>query len=52
MRALIRLFTRLLNFTTMRRGDERPREEIASHIATQTEENIRADMTPGKATPA
>ncbi len=46
MRALNRLFTRLLNFTTGRRGDERLREEIESHIATQTEENIRAGMTP------
>src|SRR5580700_414477 len=49
MRALIRLFTRLLNFTTRRCGDERLREEIASHIATQTEENIRTGMTPGEA---
>ncbi len=46
MRALNRFFTRLLNFTTRRRGDERLREEIKSHIATQTEENIRAGMTP------
>jgi predicted permease len=45
MRALDRLFTRLLNFTTRRRGDERLREEIESHIAAQTEENIRAGMT-------
>ena len=33
MRALNRLFTRLLNFTTRRRGDERLREEMESHIA-------------------
>src|ERR1019366_9103513 len=46
MRAVNRSFTRLLNFTTRRRGDERLREEIESHIATQTEENIRAGMTP------
>ncbi|MBZ5622347.1 MAG: ABC transporter permease [Acidobacteriia bacterium] len=49
MRALNRLFTRLLNFTARRRGDERLREEIESHIAAQTEENIRAGMTPAEA---
>src|SRR5580704_16076233 len=49
MRALNRLFTRLLNFTTLRRNDERLREEIESHIATQTEENIHAGMTPEEA---
>src|SRR3981081_940054 len=49
MRALNLLFTRLLNFTTRRRDDERLREEIESHIAAQTEENIRAGMTPEEA---
>ncbi len=49
MRVLNRLFTRLLNFTTRRRGDERLLEEVESHIATQTEENIRAGMTPDEA---
>ena len=49
MRALNRLFTRLLNFTTRRRGDERLREEMESHLAAQTEENIRAGMTPAEA---
>jgi len=49
MRALNRLCTRLLNFTTRRRSDERLREEIESHLATQTEENIRAGMTPEEA---
>jgi predicted permease len=49
MRALNRLFTRLLNFTTRRRDDERLREEIESHIAAQTEENICAGMTPVEA---
>ena len=49
MRGLKRLFTRLLNFTTRWRGDERLREEIESHIAIQTEENLRAGMTPGEA---
>ena len=46
MRALNRLFTRHLNFPARRHGDERLREEIESHKATQTEENIRAGMTP------
>src|SRR6266536_5373979 len=49
MRALNRSFKRLLNFTTNRRGDKRLREEIESHIATQTDENIRAGMGPEEA---
>src|SRR6266702_905053 len=49
MRALNRLFTRLHNFTTRCRGDERLREEIESHVAAQTEENIRAGMAPAEA---
>ena len=49
MRALHRLFARLLNFTTRRRRDERLREEIESHLAAQTEENIRAGITPEEA---
>src|SRR6204780_5279023 len=49
MRALNRLFIRLLNFTARRRGDARLREEMESHIAAQTEENIRAGMTPEEA---
>src|SRR6266849_6786802 len=49
MRGLTRFFTRLLNFTTRRRGEERLREEMASHLVAQTEENIRAGMTPEEA---
>ncbi len=49
MRALNRSFKRLFNFTTNRRGDKRLSEEIESHIATQTEENIRAGMGPEEA---
>jgi hypothetical protein len=45
MRALKRFFTRLLNFMARRCGDDRFREEFESHIATQTEENVRAGMT-------
>jgi len=51
MRAPHRLLTRLLNFTARRRGDERLREEMESHIAARTEENIRAGMTP-RSTPS
>jgi predicted permease len=49
MRALNRFLRRLLNFTTRRRVDERLREEIESHIAMQTQENIRAGMTSEEA---
>jgi predicted permease len=49
MRTLNRLFTRLLNFVTRRRDDQRLREEIESHIAIQTAENIRAGMSPAEA---
>jgi predicted permease len=49
MRAMRRLFARIVNFTTRRRGDERLREEMESHMAIQTEENIRAGMTPEEA---
>ena len=45
MRALRRFFTRLFNFTTRRLDHDRFKEEIASHIAILTEENIRAGMT-------
>ena len=49
MRILNRLFVRIWNFTTGRRGDERLREEMEVHIAMQTEENIRAGMPPAEA---
>jgi predicted permease len=49
MRALKRSLTRLLNVTTGRRTGEQLREEIESHVAAQTEENIRAGMTPQEA---
>lgn len=49
MRALKRFFARLRNFTTVRRGDKRLREEMEQHIAMQTEENIRAGMSPEEA---
>ena len=42
----MRALTRLLNFTSRRRGDERLREEMQGHLALQTEENVRAGMAP------
>lgn len=49
MKRLKRLFTRLLNFTIRRRDDDRLHEEIEAHIALQTEENIRAGISPAEA---
>src|ERR1700733_5029453 len=49
MKALNRLLTRCANFANRRPGQERGgsrlKEEMESHIASQTEENIRAGMT-------
>ena len=44
MRFLRRFFIRLSNFTTGRRADQRLREEMAEHVALQTEENLRTGM--------
>ncbi len=49
MSAMHRFCTRLLNFLTSRGSDERLREEMETHLAAQTEENIRAGMTPTEA---
>jgi predicted permease len=49
MRFLRRFFIRLSNFTTGRRADQRLREEMAEHVALQTEENLRAGMSPAEA---
>ena len=49
MRGMNRLFTRLLNFASRRRDEERLHEEMQEHIAAQTEENLRAGMTPEEA---
>ncbi len=46
MRALTRLLIRLGNALGRRRGDGRFIEEMESHLAAQTEENVRAGMTP------
>lgn len=45
MRSLRRFFARLVNFVMRRRDDERLKEEIAGHVALQTEANLRAGMT-------
>ena len=49
MRSLRRFFTRLSNFAAGRHGDQRLQEEIAEHLAFQTEENLRAGMSPAEA---
>src|SRR6202453_809804 len=49
MKFLRRLLIRLSNFATRRSADQRLREEIAEHLAFQTEENLRAGMSPAEA---
>ena len=49
MRPLNRFVTRVRNACTRRRGDGRLREEMQEHLGLQTEENIRAGMTPAEA---
>ncbi len=49
MRFLRRFFIRMSNFATGRRADQRLQEEIAEHLAFQTEENLRAGMSPTEA---
>ena len=49
MRFLRRFLIRLSNFTAGRRADQRLREEMAEHVALQTEENLRAGMPPAEA---
>jgi predicted permease len=49
MKFLRRFFIRLSNFTAGRRADQRVREEMAEHLALQTEENLRAGMSPAEA---
>ena len=45
MRFLKRLISRLRNFATRRRGDQRLREELEEHLTLQTAENMRSGMT-------
>jgi predicted permease len=49
MRWLRRFLIRLANLAAMRRADDRLGEELAEHLALQTEENLRAGMSPGEA---
>ncbi len=49
MKFLRRFFIRLRNLTTGRSADQRLQEELAEHLAFQTEENMRAGMTPAEA---
>src|SRR6476646_6938915 len=49
MKFLRRFFMRLSNFAAGRGADERFQEEIAEHIALQTEENLRAGMSSAEA---
>ncbi len=49
MKILRRFLIRLSNFATRRSADQRLQEEIAEHLAFQTEENLRAGMLPVEA---
>jgi putative ABC transport system permease protein len=49
MKFLRRLLIRLSNFATSRSADQRLQEEIAEHLAFQTQENVRAGMPPAEA---
>jgi predicted permease len=53
MRVLRRFFIRLSNFVAGRRADQRAdrrlQEEMAEHLRLQTEENLRAGMSPVEA---
>src|ERR1700722_19116940 len=49
MRFLRRFLIRLSNLATRQSADHRLREELAAHLAFQTEENLRAGMSPAEA---
>ena len=49
MKFLRRFLIRLSNFATRRSADQRLQEELAEHLAFQTEENLRAGMSPTEA---
>jgi putative ABC transport system permease protein len=49
VKILRRFLIRLSNFATRRSADQRLHEEIAEHLAFQTEENMRAGMSPAEA---
>jgi len=46
VKSLRRFFIRLSNLTTRRSAGQRLQEELAEHLAFQTEENLRAGMSP------
>ena len=45
MKILRRFLIRLSNFATRQNADQRLQEEIAEHLAFQTEENLRTGMS-------
>ena len=49
MRFLRRFFIRLSNFTAGRRADQRLQDKLAEHLAFQTDENLRAGVSPAEA---
>ncbi len=49
MKFLRRFLIRLSNFAAKRSAGQRLQEEIAGHLAFQTEENMRAGMSPAEA---
>ena len=49
MRFLRRFLIRLSNFATRLSADQRLQEELAEHLALQTEENMHAGMAPAEA---
>jgi len=49
MRTLRRLLRRLSNFATLRRDDQRLKDEIEGHVALQTAENLRGGLSPYEA---
>ena len=49
MRGLRRLFRRMASWTSRQQDEERLRAEIEEHLALQTDENVRAGLSPGEA---
>src|ERR1700729_2361709 len=49
VKSLRRFFIRLKNLATRRGADQRLQEEIAEHLAIQTDENLRAGMSLAEA---
>ncbi len=49
MRALRRFFRRLGAWATTRQDEERLKEEIEEHLALQTDESLRAGLSPVEA---